>query len=60
MIGQSMNDQKHARHRAADAQVPDLWKQAQADGKSKNGAAKPIAQKLNLAESTVRKKLRGL
>lgn len=60
LTSQIMNNVRHARHREADAQVPALWTQMKAEGKSKNWAAKAIALRLHLAESTVRAKLKGL
>jgi hypothetical protein len=50
----------HVNHMQATARLPHLWDQMKADGKSKNEAAPLIADRLGLAETTVRKKLQGL
>lgn len=50
----------HVNHAQATARIPSLWEQMRADGKSKNEAAPLIADRLGLAETTIRKKLQGL
>lgn len=50
----------HIHHAQATARLPGLWDQMKAGGKSKNEAAPLIAERLGLAETTVRKKLQGL
>lgn len=58
--GQINGRKPHVNHAQATARLPVLWDQMKADGKSKNEAAPLIAERLGLAETTVRKKLQGL
>ena len=59
-VALDLNDVKHAHNRSASASIPALWQELAAQGKNKTDAAKVIAAQVNLAESTVRKKLQKL
>jgi hypothetical protein len=50
----------HANHQKAARRLPGMWAEQKAAGKTKNEAAPLIANRLGLAESTVRRKLQGL
>lgn len=50
----------HVNHAQAAARLPGMWDEMKAKGKSKSNAAPLIAERLGLAESTVRKKLQGI
>jgi hypothetical protein len=50
---------RHADTPATDSRILELWSFYQAKGLSKGNAAPRIAKEVELAESTIRKKLQG-
>ncbi len=60
MEGRINGRKPHVNHEQATARIPSLWAQMKAGVKSKSKAAPLIAERLGLAETTVRKKLQGL
>lgn len=59
-VAADMNDKKHARDRAASASIEIEWQRCLQEGMTKDAAAPYIAKRVNLAERTVRDKLKGL
>jgi hypothetical protein len=51
---------RHNKNRDKNAQIPTLWEECKTKGMSKNKAKEIIAKKLDLKETTVREKLKGL
>lgn len=55
-----MNAVKYGRYRDLWARLPDLWKEAKAQGLKKNQAAQAIAERYSVSPTSVRDRLKGL